>query len=274
MGHIQADVYMLGTDARADGQCAGNGCSVVNGNAEVGSAGHAAFAVGKMPLVVAGVRSLPSLCQPHCRFGIDIAEAVVVAGVHAAAVPVAGGVPYGVGVGVVDFPGADGEDLLDVAPAEFGVGFEHQGNDSADDGGGEAGALDGAAVVAECGAVVAHQDAAGAGDVGAGRGNQDGCAGVAERRLADGEGGDVGLGVNGAGNDDGAVGAQGVGVGVAAVLPVVAACHDDGGAESASTLGDGIKDALFDGTDWCYVDEEVICGSPTVVDDVVVFEGG
>jgi hypothetical protein len=117
------------------------------------------FPALSMTLVVghASCRSQESIVilrQPHRRLGIDLAETVVVGYMHLAAVPVGGAVVLPDGVGVGDLLRRDGEDFLDVAIAQLGVGLQHQGDDAADDGRGEAGALGGGVVAAEGGAAL------------------------------------------------------------------------------------------------------------------------
>ena len=113
----------------------------------------------------------PAFGEADRRGGVDQSEAVIVAEMHAAAVPIGGAIETPAGPGGVVVLRRKRQDLLHVAIAEQRVGLEHQRGDAGDDRRGERGARDVGVAVARGGA---HADPGGR--------DQQGGAGVGEAR--------------------------------------------------------------------------------------------
>ena len=105
--------------------------SVCDHGIEGGTAGRPDLQVG---LGTFDVANAPSFGQAHCGACIDLAKAIVMACVHATAVPVLGAVEGPVRtVWVIESGGRQSQDGLDVAIPQVGVGLQHQGNDARND---------------------------------------------------------------------------------------------------------------------------------------------
>ena len=252
---VERDLDLVDVHAGIEGHRIGDGAVVDDGL--VGGAARA-----QRKFVRARALQVPGLGQAHGGEGVDEAEAEIVTGVEGAAVPVAGPIPGPARVALVHHARRIGQDLLDVAIAEVGVGLEHEGDDAGRDRRGGRGATEGRGVVT----------ARVAGRAGAVRGRDTGDAAVA--RAADEDGGTGGAvvadlaGIVDRRHGDGLARVlEAVVVGVLALETAVAGGEQDDVAEAAAAIGDGRVDGGAHAREGRRIEivEEVAVIAPAVV---------
>ena len=166
---IEPQRDMLQGHVLRDVEGVGQGATVHHRPVGIDQAGGEAQFVGRGLRL--GGEQVPDLGHAHGVVGVDHAVAVVLAVVQAPAIPVVGFVPapsevLGVGGAAIDAAcahSAEGQDGVHIAPAQQGVGVQHQSHHARHNRRGSRSAAKGVGVVPGLQAVVART---GAGDVG------------------------------------------------------------------------------------------------------------
>ncbi len=217
----------------------------------------------------------PRFGEPHGRTRTDLAEAVIVARMHAAAVPVARAVVAPLRRAVAHALRGQRENLLHVAIAEVRIRLQHQRNDARHDRRREARALHVAVLAAEGRAAIGLQDMARRHDIAARRGHEQARTRIRERRGAELQRRQVALRVDRADLDGEAVVAGQRALRAAALLARVAARRDDHRAEAAPARVRRIlrvREQRALGVDAAVLQvaqREIVGEAPAVVRDVV-----
>ena len=174
MADVEVDLDLVDPEILADRDRTGDARRAAVGNGEVGCR-----AAGACRHVGEGRLPGPGFGEADRGMGVDQAEAVVGAVVQSAAVPIASAIGLPQRAVRADLAGGIGEDLLDVAIAEPGIGLEHQGDDARDRRRRERRAAHVHVVAAD---IAGRPGGVGGVDADARRGDQDGSAGRAEVR--------------------------------------------------------------------------------------------